>query len=312
MKWFYHPGYDYGSGLPDRPREVHGFVLDKPTRICERLVQDRVVSPSELRRPSPISRHELRSVHDAQLVSGLENPYAVACAIELSEIAALPSAMVWEAVVAPQLLAAGGTCEALRAAADGEWAINLSGGYHHARRDLSHGFCLVNDVALAIEKLRRQGIRRRILILDLDLHQGDGNAILFEGDEEVFTFSMHERDIFPFPKARSDLDIALPPQTGDEIYMAELDSALAAIDARFRPEIVVYVAGSDPYEADPLGTLQLSAGAIAARDKRVARFAARHPCSLVALPAGGYSPASPEITAAGFTEIAATDRERRR
>jgi acetoin utilization deacetylase AcuC-like enzyme len=312
MKWFYHPGYDYGWGLPDRPREVHGFVLDKPTRICERLVEKQVVSPSELRRPSPVLRHELRSVHDVELVSSLADPYAVACAIELSEIAELPAKMVWEAVVAPHLLAAGDTCEALQAAEDGEWAINLSGGYHHARRDLSHGFCLVNDVALAIERLRSRGIRRRILILDLDLHQGDGNATLFEDDEEVFTFSMHERDIFPFPKARSDIDIELPPQTGDGIYMAKLDDALAAIEARFHAEIVVYVAGSDPYEDDPLGNLQLSAETIAARDKRVARFAAWHQCSLVALPAGGYSPESPEITAAGFAEIAATERERRR
>ncbi len=224
---------------------------------------------------------------------------------ELDLIALLPPEVVWSAVVAPQLHAAGGTCEALRAAWAGQWAINLSGGYHHARRGLSHGFCLVNDVALAIGRMRREGSRRRVLIVDLDLHQGDGNAELFAGDDEVFTFSMHEDGIFPIPKLCSDLDVGLPFGAGDADYLARLAEALRTVESRFSPEVVVYPAGSDPYQGDPLGSLQLSAEAMAERDQRVARFAVRLGCALVALPAGGYSPESPEITAAGFAKIAA-------
>ncbi len=218
---------------------------------------------------------------------------------------------VWEAIVAPQLHAAGGTCAALRAAADGDWAINLSGGYHHARPDLSHGFCLVNDVAIAVARLRREGTRRRILIADLDLHQGDGNARFFEADDEVFTFSMHERGIFPLPRAQSDLDMDLPAGTGDATYLERLERALDEIRARFAPEVVVYVAGSDPFERDPLGSLRLTPEGLAMRDQRIARFAQELGCPLVVLPAGGYSEESATLTALGFAEISAVRGEPR-
>ncbi len=306
MRWFYDSAYDYGQGLPERPREVHGFVLDKPTRIRDALVASGAVEAATLESPESVTEQELLAVHDERLVAGLRRPQAVADAIELDLIALLPPEVVWSAVVAPQLHAAGGTCEALRAAWAGQWAINLSGGYHHARRGLSHGFCLVNDVALAIVRLRGAGTRRRVLIVDLDLHQGDGNADFFAGDEEVFTFSMHEDGIFPIPKLRSDLDVGLPFGAGDADYLARLTEALRTVESRFSPEVLVYLAGSDPYRADPLGSLLLSAEAMAERDLRVARSAVRLGCALVALPAGGYSPESPEITAAGFAKIAAT------
>ncbi len=157
VKWFYDFSYDYGQGLPDRPREVHGFVLDKPTRIRDALVASGVVEAATFESPESVTERQLLAVHDEGLVAGLRKPQAVADAIELDLIALLPPELVWSSVVAPQLHAAGGTCEALRAAWVGQWAINLSGGYHHARRGLSHGFCLVNDVALAIGRMRRGG-----------------------------------------------------------------------------------------------------------------------------------------------------------
>ena len=177
-------------------------------------------------------------------------------AIEVPEAELLPPEILWSAVVAPQLLAAGGTCEALRVAVAGEWAINLSGGSHHARCDLSHGFCLVNDVALAIGRLRRDGLMRLTLIVDLDLHQGDGNATIFANADDVFTLSIYEEHLFPMPKMRSDLNVGLPAGTGDEEYLRRLDDALARVRKRFEPEIIVYIAGSDPLKGDPLGSLR--------------------------------------------------------
>ena len=307
MHWFYAPDYDYARNLPQH-KAAHGFVLDKPTRIRQHLLTADLVDGSEFAKPEPVSEAEVQAIHEPAVIYDLHDPYAVSRAVELDAIALLPHETVWEAVVAPQLWAAGGTCAGLRAAAQGAWAINLSGGYHHARPDLSHGFCLVNDVALAVARLRREGIRRRILVIDLDLHQGDGNAAFFTGDDEVFTLSLHERGIFPASKVPSDLDVDLAAGTGDAVYLEQLESALARAGEHFSPEIVVYVAGSDPFERDPLGSLQLTPEGLAARDRRVACFAASIGCPLLTLPAGGYSEESVALTAVGFAEIAEVEQ----
>lgn len=311
VRWFHSPQLDYGGGLPGMPEEVHGFILNKPSRIRTSLLSSGVLQPDAFESPEIVRAADLLRVHEPALVDALRQPEAVARAIELPLLADMPAEVVWQVVVAPQLLAAGGTYLALRAAAhDNAWAFNLSGGYHHARRDRSHGFCLINDVAVAVARLRADGIRRRILIVDLDLHQGDGNAQLFADDADVFTLSVHEEDIFPVPKARSDLDCGLASFTGDDEYLAAITDALNAARARFTPELIVYVAGSDPYIDDPLGSLQISRAALLARDRCVATLASELRCPLVALPAGGYSPASPEITAAGFAAMAHIAAER--
>jgi len=307
VKWFYDAAYDYGAGIPGEPREIHGFVLRKPSEIRDHLVAAGIVRSRDFVSPVAVSEDEVRMVHDAELIAGLRSAAAIAAAIELPEASFLPAEVLWSAVVAPQLHAAGGTCEALAAAARGEWAINLSGGFHHARRNLSHGFCLVNDVALAVARLRRAGSMRPTLIVDLDLHQGDGNASLFAGDDEVFTLSLHEQEVFPVPKMRSDLDVGLRSGTSDAEYLDRLERALALAAERFAPEIVVYVAGTDPFEGDSLGSLRLTASGLMERDRRVARFAVEQRASLVALPAGGYSNESPSLAAAGFRAITETE-----
>lgn len=312
MQWFYGPGYDYGRNLPQH-REVHGFVLDRASRIRARLLERGAVSEGELREPDPVGEAEVAEVHAPEVVADLHDAFAVSRAVEFDAIGFLPDDTVWGAVVASQLHAAGGTCAALRVAAGvdaaPDWAANLSGGFHHARPDLSHGFCLVNDVAVAVARLRREGMHPRILILDLDLHQGDGNATFFAKDDEVFTVSVHERAIFPTPKATSDLDVGLPGRVGDADYLERLEDVLAELAERPAPEVLIYVSGSDPFAGDPLGSLQLSAEGLARRDRRVAEFAASQGSALVALPAGGYSPESATLTADGFAEIAAVHRQ---
>ncbi len=299
----YDPGYDYGRGVPGLPKQIHGFVREKPSLIRRALLDSGEVREADFSAPDLVGLDDLRAVHTAEVVDALKSSKAVAQAVELPPLAWLPSALVRHIVVNPQLKGAGGTCAALAAAAEGRWAFNLSGGYHHARPDLSHGFCLVADVALAVHRLRADGHRRRVLVLDLDLHQGDGNAAAFAGDDEVFTASMHEEAAFPFPKLASDLDVGLASNLGDADYLDELDRCLSAVAARFQPEILVYVAGSDPFEEDPLGSLNISRYGMAERDRRVARFARDQGAALVALTAGGYSDASPEITAAGYLEM---------
>lgn len=304
MHWVSDPGYDYGGGAAGTPREVHGFILRKPSEIRHHLVTDGVVAASAFHPPREALPHDLARVHTPTLIADLHRARAVATAIEFPALAEMSDDLVWQFVVRPQLLAAGGTYAALRAAAQGEWSINLSGGYHHARRDLSHGFCLINDIAVGLARLRHEGTHRRVLIIDLDLHQGDGNATIFADDRDTYTISVHEEGIFPFPKARSDLDIGLPPYTGDADYLGAVDEALQHARRHFTPEMIAYVAGSDPYKDDPLGSLQLTKPGLLARDQRVGRFAREQRCPLVALPAGGYSTDSPAITAATFRAMA--------
>ncbi|MEZ4470846.1 MAG: histone deacetylase [bacterium] len=302
MHWYDHPGYVYGRRIVGLPRQIHGFTRDRAAQIRRLLRADGLAKVACV--PTPVTEDALRAVHTPEVVAGLRDRFALAEAIELPWLTALPTLFVRPLVVHPQLRAAGGTIEALAAAATGDWAINLSGGFHHARPDKSHGFCLINDVALAVDALRKQGERKRILVLDLDLHQGDGNAAAFAGDAEVFTVSMHEDAAFPHPKLASDVDLPLASGIGDQVYLRHLDRLLAALPDRFSPEIVVYIAGTDPLEADPLGSLRMTIEGIVERDRRVARYTRAAGAGLVMLPAGGYSPASPAAAAAGMAAVA--------
>jgi acetoin utilization deacetylase AcuC-like enzyme len=309
MPWFYDDRYDYGRGLPGSPTDVHGFVLRKPSQIRERLVAADVVRADAFHPVEAVTEQDLTRVHDVGVIAGLRDVGVIAAAIELEAIASLPPDMVWEAVVRPQLVAAGGTYLALRAAATGEWAFNLSGGFHHARRNLSHGFCLINDIAVGLARLRHDGVHRRALIVDLDLHQGDGNAAIFAEDRDVYTVSVHEEDLFPIPKMTSNLDVGLPSSTGDHDYLAAVDDALTHARACFDPDLVIYVAGSDPLAGDPLGTLEVSRDGLLARDRQVGALARELGCPLVALPAGGYSHDSAAATAAGFQAMVQEQRQ---
>lgn len=292
MRYFYSSQFNYGAGLP--LRQVHGFVLDKPKRIRDQLVRQHGISRDIFEAPEEVGAADFLRVHTEEHWQNLDDQSFIAQAIEMPPLKWLPNFVVQKAVVTPQKRATGGTLAALRAAFAGEWAVSLSGGYHHARPALAHGFCLVNDVAVAVARLREEGEHGKVLVLDLDLHQGDGNAVAFANDPSVFTASMHERGIFPQPNMESDLDVLVESYTGDEAYLEQLEELLQAIADAFEPDVVVYVAGSDPYEGDPLGTLTLSLAGLGA--------------GLVALPAGGYTDKSPVINAAGFAAMAALRR----
>ena len=168
----------------------------------------------------------------------------------------------------------GGTVVAAREALADGIAVHLGGGFHHAFANHGEGFCLFNDVALAVRVLQRDGRARRSAIVDCDVHHGNGTAMIFGLDPDVFTFSMHQQHNYPAFKPRGDLDVGLPDGTGDARYLKELRAALLAVMAS-RPEIVVYLAGADPYHDDQLGGLSLTLDGLRARDRLVFRpFAA--------------------------------------
>lgn len=304
MRWIYADEYNFGRGIP-LLRQVHGFVLNKPARIRQALIDQGVAAAGDFEAPTAPDDSELRAVHSDEVIAGLGDAEAIARGVEMGLIARLPTRLARRFLVLPQLLACGGTRLALEHAARGQWVGNLSGGFHHARPDLSHGFCLVNDVAWAVHCLNDRGQHPRILILDLDLHQGDGNSAAFAGRDDVFTASLHQQDTFPMPKLTSDLDVGLAGGgVGDDEYHGALDDMLETIASRFVPDVVIYVAGTDPFEHDAIGAFDVSRDGLVERDRKVADYARRANAGLVVLPGGGYSASSPDIAAAGLAAMA--------
>jgi acetoin utilization deacetylase AcuC-like enzyme len=190
----------------------------------------------------------------------------------------------------------GATVAAARTALVQGVSANLAGGTHHAYADKGGGFCVFNDVAVASRVVQAEWGRTqargaaplRVVVIDLDVHQGNGTAHIFQGDDSVFTLSLHGDKNFPFRKEASDLDVALPDGCGDADYLAALDSALAELDSRFTPGLVMYLAGADAFEGDRLGRLKLTVQGMQARDRRVFDWCHARRLPVVLLMAGGY------------------------
>ncbi|HEX4856601.1 MAG TPA: histone deacetylase [Limnobacter sp.] len=200
----------------------------------------------------------------------------------------------------------GATVAAVRSALMHGASVNLAGGTHHAKHDRGGGFCVFNDMAVAARVFQTDFLYQstvghlasfpqaaqkaipRVLVVDLDVHQGDGTAEILAGDDSIFTFSMHGQKNYPFVKARSDLDVELPDGTGDCEYLQQLESALCHVLERFEPQLLLYVAGLDAHEADRLGRLSLSDEGIRLRDHAVLKFAEKLNLPVAAAMAGGY------------------------
>ena len=182
----------------------------------------------------------------------------------------------------------GATIAACRAAIEDGVAVNLAGGTHHAHADFGQGFCVFNDAAVAARLMQAERRVSRVAIVDLDVHQGDGTAAILARDDSVFTMSMHGERNYPFTKASSDLDVALPDGTGDAEYLAQLSSALKQMFERFSPQLLIFLAGADPYEGDRLGRLSVSMEGMAARDTAVMQAAREYGLPVAISMAGGY------------------------
>jgi acetoin utilization deacetylase AcuC-like enzyme len=241
-----------------------------------------IVEPSNVHEPERATREALRLVHTDRYIDDVLTGTLTA---EEQRRIGLP----WShALVERSFRAVGGTCEAAIAALEHGVTMNLAGGTHHAFPDHGEGFCVFNDVAVAIRMLQRDGRIRRAAIVDLDVHQGNGTHAIFEGDATVFTFSMHGGRNYPFHKVAGSLDVELADGTGDDLYLATLAGALPGVLSAAEPDLVIYLAGSDPHEGDRLGRLCLTFDGLARRDAMVLDA-----CREVGIPvaitiAGGY------------------------
>ena len=260
---------------------THVFPTRKYHLLSDRI---RIANPTaNFVEPQPVPWEQLASVHTPEYLRKLQTG-----SFELSELAQLE--VPWSpAIVEGFRLMTGGTLTAAAVALERRSsAFHIGGGFHHAFANHGEGFCLFNDVAVAIRQLRAQTSLSRVAVIDLDVHHGNGTAFVFEHDASVFTFSMHQQHNYPAYKPRGTLDIGLPDAAGDRIYLERLHEALPRVMA-FEPEIVFYLAGADPYESDQLGGLSLTKAGLRQRDREVSDACRRAAVPVVVLLAGGYA-----------------------
>ncbi len=260
----------------------HRFPLAKYRLLRERIERWPAATGVELALAPRAAREELLLVHTAAYVDDF-------AAGRLDAVAMRRIGFPWSPeLVERSLRSCGGTVAAARAALRSGAAVYLAGGTHHARADRGAGYCVFNDCAVAARIAQREGGIGRVLIVDTDVHQGDGTAAIFAADPSVFTFSIHGAENFPAEKARSDLDLALPSGTGDDAYLAALERGLTEAFARSAPGFVFFLSGADPFVGDRLGRLALTKDGLQRRDVLVLGEIRRRGAPHVTVMGGGY------------------------
>ncbi len=259
----------------------HVFPTQKFRLVVEALLATGAVDSTQILEPEPLERRHLELAHTGAYLDDF-------LALRRTPPVLRSELPITAEIRDAYLLAAGGTLLAARCALDDGACMHVGGGYHHAMPDHAEGFCYVNDIAVALRVLQRDGHIERAAVIDTDLHQGNGTARIFQGDPSVFTFSMHQENNYP-PKERSDWDIGLPDGVGDAVYLELLARALPQILGAHRPDLVLMVAGADPYAEDQLGGLRLSLDGLRQRDSLVVRACAARGIPIVGLTAGGYA-----------------------
>jgi acetoin utilization deacetylase AcuC-like enzyme len=272
----YHEGYDLRLG-------DHVFPSQKFRYIHDCLLRERFATEEDFIRPDPASDADILAVHEAGWVHRLQTG-----TLSYYEIMQLEVPYSHE-LVSACWLAAGGTMLAARLALEEGIGFNLGGGFHHAFAGHGEGFCAINDIAVGIRSLQRSGRIRRAMVVDCDVHHGNGTAGIFAGDSSVFTLSIHQFNNYPTEKPPSSLDIHLPDGTGDEEYLHRLGNGYRTALSLFHPELLVFVAGADPYCEDQLGGLSLSFEGLRERDRLVIWTALHSHIPVAIVLAGGYA-----------------------
>jgi acetoin utilization deacetylase AcuC-like enzyme len=261
----------------------HRFPIQKYVLLRERVMAAGLIPPQNLTVPEPATDQQILRVHDEDYLQRVKG--GCLTPKEMRRIG-----FPWS----PQLVersrrSVGGTLSTCQAALLDGIAVNLAGGTHHAFPDHGQGYCVFNDSAIAARAMQAEAKAGRVVIIDCDVHQGDGTATIFKDDPTVFTFSIHAARNFPFHKVQSDLDIELEDGTGDEGYLEALQGGVKSALALARADLVIYLAGADPYAGDRLGRLALSKAGLAARDRMVLDLCRRAGIPVAIAMAGGYA-----------------------
>ena len=276
FKLVYHDRYDLNLG-------PHVFPSQKFRLIYEMLLQEGLAAEADFLRPDLACDQDILRVHTPDWVRTLKTGTLTASEIMLLEVPYSPELVeaVW--------LAAGGTILAAQAALRDGFASNLSGGFHHAHVGHGEGFCAIHDVAVAIRKLQAEGAIKKAIVVDTDVHHGNGTAAIFHDDPSVFTLSIHQLNNYPAHKPPSSLDLHMDDGVEDEEYLGALIPAVEEALDKFQPELLFYVGGADPYGEDQLGGLSLTKEGLKQRDRRVFEEARRRGIPVATTLAGGYA-----------------------
>ena len=276
LKLVYDDRYDLNLG-------AHVFPSQKYRLVYERLLQDGIAGAEDFLKPTPASDEDILRVHSQDYLYKLKTG-----SLTRAEVMRMEVPYSTQLIEACWLAAGGSILAGKRALKDG-FSANIGGGFHHAYPDHGEGFCVIHDVAVAIRKLQADGAIERAMVVDTDVHQGNGTAAIFGGDETVFTMSIHQEHNYPYPKPPSTVDVDLPDGIGDADYLAILEKHLHRCFDQFWPQLLFYVSGADPYQEDQLGGLALSMEGLARRDALVLGYAQRNQVPTAMTLAGGYA-----------------------
>lgn len=276
MKLVYSDQYDLNLGN-------HVFPSVKYKLTKEKLLRDGLARAGDCVEPEPATDEDVRLVHDQHYVWKLKNGKLSYVEILRLEVPYSPELIraVW--------LCAGGSILAGRLALEDGAAFNIGGGFHHAYPDHGEGFCVIHDVAIAIRRLQKEHAIERAMTVDCDVHQGNGTAAIFALQPNVYTFSIHQANNYPYPKPPSSLDINLHDGVEDEEYLAALEEGMDKALGAFQPDLIFYLAGADPYREDQLGGLKLSLDGLERRDRMVFEKARAKDIPVAVTLAGGYA-----------------------
>jgi acetoin utilization deacetylase AcuC-like enzyme len=276
FKLVYHKGYDLNLGS-------HVFPSRKYRMIRDRMLQEGFATAEDIVQPEPASDEDILRVHDPAWVTRLKS--GTLSFLELRQLEIPYSHEMVEAF----WLAAGGTTLAARLALRDRVGFNIGGGFHHAFPGHGEGFCAIHDVAVAIRTLQFERLIEQAMVVDTDVHQGNGTAGIFAIDPTVFTLSVHQLNNYPSEKPDSNIDVNLEDGTGDQEYLERLGAACEEAFHQFTPQLILYVAGADPYREDQLGGLNMSMEGLKARDKLVFDLARKREIPVAVGLAGGYA-----------------------
>jgi acetoin utilization deacetylase AcuC-like enzyme len=276
FRLIYHEGYDLNLG-------GHVFPSQKYRMVRERLLAEKFAEPDDFIQPEAASDEDLLLVHEPGWITRLRDGTLGGAEVAMLEIPY--SKKMLEAF----LLAAGGSILAARWALRDGVACNIGGGFHHAYPDHGEGFCAIHDVAVAIRRMQKDTLVERAMVVDTDVHHGNGTAAIFADDSSVFTLSIHQYHNYPRFKPPSNVDIHLEDGVGDDEYCERLEAACKQAMDEFRPQLVMYVAGADPYQNDQLGGLALTIEGLRARDQLVFDLVREHQVPIAITFAGGYA-----------------------